>query len=187
MCSHRGRPVAEEGQHDESSAACWLPQCRHPAPTPALREIHDKFLHRRGSRSTPEASLGTWEVRQSGRPVVERRRNYVETGRCRRPPCIHLGSPATREAQEKVRLIRGCRSIPEPFSCISGRSATAGGPESSVDRIEMLTVGCLRTKPALAGASRAHHHLHILCSYVRLTKAAPPVCNEPGFSGRFNK
>ena len=67
------------------------------------------------------------EARQSGRPRGKYTLRYMEAGSCRRPHCIQLGSPATREAHYQDLHRHGRRSRPEASLCVYGKSDRAGG------------------------------------------------------------
>ena len=60
------------------------------------------------------------EARQSGRPGDKYIITYMEAGLCRRPCCIHLGSPTLREAHYKDLHTHGSQSMPEAYCVYKG-------------------------------------------------------------------
>ena len=97
--------------------------------SPTLREAHWKDLHRHGSRSFAGGLIVcVREAQQGGRPCDQYTVRYMEAGPCRRPCCIHLGSPTLREAHCKDPHTHGSRSMPEALLCVEGKPDTAGGP-----------------------------------------------------------
>ena len=72
--------------------------------------------------------VGRREARQSGRPGDEDTVRYMEAGPCRRPYCVHQGSPSTRVAHYRDLHTHGSRSMLEALLCVEGKPDEAGGP-----------------------------------------------------------
>ena len=86
------------------------------------------LLYTRESVYAGGLAMFEWDARRSGRPGDKYMARLMETGQCRRPSSIWLGSPTMREAHWMDLHTHGCRSMPKSFWSVNGKPDRAGGP-----------------------------------------------------------
>ena len=113
-----GRPRVKYTIVDMEAGLCRKPYCMHRGKP----DIAGGPLQESAYTWKPVSAGGLIvcirEAREIGRPGGEYTVRYMEAGLCRRPYCIHLGSPTLRGAHYKDLHFHGSRSMPEALLCL---------------------------------------------------------------------